>query len=271
MHQDFDLEAYLARIGYGGPRTPTLSTLQSIHALQPAAIPFEGLDPFLRRPVRLDIESLQAKLLGERRGGYCFELNGLFSAALRALGFAVTNLSGRVRWMASPERPMGGRTHTLMRVDLDEGIYLADVGFGGHLLAGPVRLVPDIEQTTPASIVRLIVVGEAFILQTSLPGGWHDLYWFTLEPALPIDYEIGNWFTSTSPSSRFHADFLAERLTSEGRLSVFNAKVTRRGPNGDVDQRILTTADEFAAILDKDLGITPPVDPAIIWERLPKG
>ena len=272
MPEAFDLDAYLARIGYAGPRTPTLSTLQAIHALQPAAIPFESLDPFLQRPVRLDLASLQAKLVGERRGGYCFELNGLFAGVLEALGFSVTRLSARVRWMAPPDRPEGARTHTLNRVDLPDGAYLADVGFGGHLLAGPIRLERETEQTTPAAIVRLVGKDPYFILQALLPQkGWQDLYSFTLEPALAVDYEVGNWFTSTSPKSRFYADFLAERLTPKSRLSVFNAKVTERHASGETDQRILTIADDFAAMLDQGLGITPPVDPAEIWERLPKG
>jgi N-hydroxyarylamine O-acetyltransferase len=272
VSEAFDLDAYLTRIGYTGPRTPTLATLRAIHALQPAKIPFESLDPFLRRPVRLDLASLQAKLVGERRGGYCFELNGLFAGALRALGFSITPLSGRVRWMAPPERPEGGRTHALTRVDLPDGAYLADVGFGGHLLAGPVRLEREIEQTTPAATVRLIGKDPHFVLQALLAvKGWQDLYLFTLEPALPIDYEIANWFTSTSPKSRFYPDFLAERLTPESRLSVLNAKVTKRHKDGETDQRILADAEEFAAVLEEELGITPPVDPAVIWERLLKG
>ena len=271
MSEAFDLDAYLARIGYVGSRTPTLATLRAIHALQPAAIPFESLDPFLQRPVRLDLRSLQAKLVGSRRGGYCFELNGLFAGALGALGFSITPLSARVRWMAPPDRPEGARTHTLARLDLPEGTYLADVGFGGHLLAGPIRLERNVEQTTPASTVRLVGKDPYFILQALLPQkGWQDLYSFTLEPALAVDYEVGNWFTSTSPKSRFYADFLAERLTPKSRLSVFNAKVTERYARGDTVQRILTSANEFAAMLDEDLGIRPPVDSAEIWDRLPK-
>jgi N-hydroxyarylamine O-acetyltransferase len=272
VSESFDLDAYLARIGHAGPRAPTLSTLRAIHALQPASIPFESLDPFLRRPVRLDLASLQAKLVGERRGGYCFELNILFAGALGALGFSVTPLSGRVRWMAPPDRPEGARTHALTRVDLSDGTYLADVGFGGHLLAGPIRPERDVEQTTPAATVRLVGKDPYFILQALLPvKGWQDLYSFTLEPALAIDYEVGNWFTSTSPKSRFYADFLAERLTPESRLSVFNTKVTKRHKGGETDQRTLADAKEFAAMLDEELGITPPVDPSEIWARLPKG
>jgi N-hydroxyarylamine O-acetyltransferase len=270
LPETFNLDAYLARIGFEGDRSPTLSTLQAIHALQPAAIPFEGLDPFLQRSVSLDLSALQAKLVDGRRGGYCFELNTLFAAALEALGFAVTNLTGRVRWMAPPERPMGGRTHHLLRVDIEGLPYLADVGFGGHLLAGPIRLEAGLEQQTPASLVRLVEESPALILQTKLPGGWQDLYWFTLELALPIDFEIGNWFTSTNPASRFHKDFLAERLTPELRLSVFNTKVTERRANGETNQRFLSSAEEFAALLEEGLGVTPPVDPAEIWSRLPK-
>ena len=272
VSETFDLDAYLARIGYTGPRTPTLAALRAIHALQPAAIPFESLEPFLRRPVRLDLASLQQKLVGQRRGGYCFELNGLFAGALAALGFSIMPLSGRVRWMAPPDRPEGARTHTLTRVDLSDGTYLADVGFGGHLLAGPIRLEREIEQATPAATVRLVGKDPYFILQALLPvKGWQDLYSFTLEPAIAIDYEVGNWFTSTSPKSRFYADFLAERLTPKSRLSVFNAKVTERFASGETDQRILTSAKEFAAMLDEELGVTAPVDPAEIWKRLPKG
>jgi N-hydroxyarylamine O-acetyltransferase len=250
---------------------PTLSTLRAIHALQPASIPFESLDPFMGRPVRLDLGSLQAKLVGQRRGGYCFEVNTLFAAALEALGFSVTGLSGRVRWMAPPGRPDGPRTHQLLRVDLDEGAYLADVGFAGHLLGGPIKLERDIEQPTPTGIVRLTGADREFVLQARLPEGWQDLYWFTLEPQIAADYEVANWFASTNPASLFHANLLAERLTADGRIFVWNARVTEHLAGGAIDQRVLATADELADLLENGLGVTPPVDPAKIWARLPKG
>ena len=100
MPETFDLDAYLSRIGYTGPRTASLTTLRAIHALHPAAIPFENLDPLLKRPVRLNLASLQAKLVAERRGGYCFEQNIPFAAALEALGFTVIRLAGRVASLA---------------------------------------------------------------------------------------------------------------------------------------------------------------------------
>src|SRR5262245_7642218 len=93
-----DLDAYCERIGYTGPRTPTLATLSAIHALHPRAIAFENLDPLLRRSVKLDAAALEAKLVEGGRGGWCFEQNGLFKLVLEALGFRVTGLGGRVLW-----------------------------------------------------------------------------------------------------------------------------------------------------------------------------
>src|SRR5260221_10485109 len=116
MSDAFDLDAYLTRIGFTGAPQADLATLTSIHALQPAAIPFENLDPLLGRPVTLDLAGLQAKLVQGRRGGYCFELNSLLAVALEALGFSVIRLAARVRWRAPPERPVGARTHMLLRV-----------------------------------------------------------------------------------------------------------------------------------------------------------
>lgn len=266
----FDLDAYLARIGYDGPRAPSLGVLSALHALQPAAIPFENLDPLTNRPVLLDLASLQAKLVAGRRGGYCFELNALLRAALEALGFAVTPLIARVRWMAPPERPEGPNSHMLLRVDLAEGAYLADVGFGGHLVAAPLRLILDIEQQTPAALLRLKAEGSGLVQQTRLPSGWQDIYRFGLEPAQLAEYEVSNWYTSTHPASIFRNLLLAERLTPQARYSLMNQKLTeRRG--GEARERILADAGELGEVLDQVFGLTPPVSAAEIWDRLPTG
>ncbi len=265
----FDLDAYCARIGYAGPREPTLAVLSAVHALQPAAIPFENLDPLLHRPVPLDLASLQAKLVAGRRGGYCFELNALFHAALDALGFAVTPLIGRVRWMAPPDHPEGPRNHMLLRVDLEEGAYLADAAFGGHLVSAPLRLEADIEQQAPASRLRLQADGPVFTLQTLLPGGWQDVYRFTLEPAYPADYEISNWFTSTHPESIFRTFLIAERLTPEARYTLVNRTLTeRRG--GEVKARGIADAGELGVVLETVFGLVPPEPAEAIWTRLPQ-
>jgi N-hydroxyarylamine O-acetyltransferase len=268
MADAFDLDAYFRRIGYAGPRAPTLEVLTAIHALQPAAIPFENLDPLLGRRVRLDLASLQEKLVAGRRGGYCFELNGLLAGALDALGFRVTRMAGRVRWNAPPERPEGARTHKVLRVDLPDGPWLADVGFGGHLYAAPIRLVRGIEQQTPHSTLRLTGPEPYFVLQSRLPGGWHDVYRFSEEPHSPIDYEAASWFTSTHPASLFTGNLLGERLTPEGRISLFNRRLVTRARYGSAEEKTLANPAELAEALH-GLGIDPPADAAVIWDRLP--
>ncbi|HEY2658971.1 MAG TPA: arylamine N-acetyltransferase [Caulobacteraceae bacterium] len=264
----FDLDAYCARIGYDGPREPTLAVLSAIHALQPAVIPFENLDPLLGRPVPLDLASLQAKLIASRRGGYCFELNALFRAALEALGLAITPLIARVRWMAPSDRPEGPRSHMLLRVDLEEGTYLADVAFGGHLVAAPLRLIADIEQQAPGGLLRLVADGSSFTQQTLLPSGWQDVYRFTLEPAQLADYEVSNWFTSTHPASIFRNALLAERLTPKGRYSLMNQKLTVRS-GGEAIERTLADEAELGEVLETVFGVTPPSPTREVWARLP--
>src|SRR5689334_9048986 len=132
-----DLDAYFERIGYTGAGTPTLDTLRVILLRHTEAIAFENLDPLLRRRVRLDAASLERKLVRDGRGGYCFEHNLLLRHALEGIGFAVTGLAARVIWNA-PEGALRPRTHMLLRVQVEGTPYLADVGFGGQTLTGPL-------------------------------------------------------------------------------------------------------------------------------------
>lgn len=266
---DFDLDAYFARIGYGGRTEPTLETLTAIHALQVAAVPFENLDPLLGRPVNLDIASLQAKLVGGRRGGYCFELNALFKAALEAMGYAVTGLAGRVCWMAPPDMPLGGRTHMLLQVVLPDGPYLADVGFGAQLLDTPLKLEAGVEQSTPWGDWRLSQSESGYSLAARLPDGWQPTYVFSLEPQLPADYEMGSWFTSTRPQSLFVTNLVAERLTDAFRYNLVNRKLTERARDGSAMTHTLTSAAELAEVLDKLFDIEPPAAAEAVFARLP--
>jgi len=151
-----DLAAYFERIGFSGPArpAPTLDTLRALHLLHPQTIPFENLDVLIGRPVRLDLESVQRKLVESRRGGYCYEHNLLFRSVLQTLGFRVRSFAGRVLWgRDAPEMP--ARTHMLLLVDLDEGTFLTDVGFGGMTLSAPLALQTGLEQITPHGAFRL--------------------------------------------------------------------------------------------------------------------
>ena len=124
-----DLDAYLKRVSYDGSLDPTVETLQALHRAHLAAIPFENLDILLGRGISLELDAIQQKLVHNRRGGYCFEHNLLFSAALERIGFPVTRLAARVQ----PERP-GPRTHVCLLVEAGGERWLADTGFGTTLL-----------------------------------------------------------------------------------------------------------------------------------------
>jgi N-hydroxyarylamine O-acetyltransferase len=264
-----DLDAYFARIGHAGPRSADLPTLRAIHARHVAAIPFENLDPLLGRPVPLGLEALQRKMVGSRRGGYCFEQNTLFKAVLEALGFTVTSLAARVLWMTPPDYPPNPRAHMVLRVDLAEGPHIADVGFGGHLLAAPVRLAAGIEQVTPAGALRLVRAEPFFTLQARRDPGWQDVYRFTLEPQIPIDHELANWFTSTHPASRFRNNLMVQRLTPEGRISLLNRRLVRRHADGRVEEAMLAGPAELGRALTVEFGLDLPAGPVMLFSRLP--
>lgn len=252
--EELDLDAYLDRIGYDGPLAPTLETLKAIHHAHALSIPFENLDVLAKRPINLDLASLQKKLVTEKRGGYCFEVNALFAAVLRELGFSLTTLIGRVRWML-PEEMDAGRLHMLMRVELQEGSYLADVGFGGLTMTGPIRFETGVEQQTPHEPRRLLEHEDGLELQAKIAGEWTPIYRFTLEPHRRTDYEVASWYTSTHPSSIF-VQFLIAGLPQEGRwLSLFNRDFKIRGLDGKAEARVLDSADEIAEVLDTYFGI----------------
>lgn len=150
----FDLGAYLRRLSYNGPREPSLAVLGAIVGAHAAAIPYENINVLLKRGVQLDLASLQHKMVGGKRGGYCFEQNTLLEAGLNALGFAVTPLVARVvRGHSNPVEV--GRNHKILRVELPEGPYLADVGFGSLTPTVPLGVsrgkgAGDAARTIPA-------------------------------------------------------------------------------------------------------------------------
>jgi N-hydroxyarylamine O-acetyltransferase len=227
-----DLDAYRTRIGATPPLAPTLEVLVSLHRAHCAAIPFENLDILLGRPIDLDLPALEAKLVRARRGGYCFEQNTLFQAALQALGFHVTALAARVRVGTTEIRP---RTHMLLRVDLPEGAFAADVGFGADGLVHPIPVGEGSEAWVGFVGHRLRREGELWVLQGNTAGEWTDLYSFTLEPHYPIDFVMANHFTSTYPRSPFVLNLTAQRSWPEKRVVLRNRDlVVREGGAAEI-------------------------------------
>jgi N-hydroxyarylamine O-acetyltransferase len=270
MSVGFDIDAYLARIGYVGPRKPDIETLTAVHALQPAAIPFENVDPLLGRTIGLDAASLNRKLVCNRRGGYCFELNSLFAGALEALGFNVTRLAARVRWGLRADSPERARTHMLLCVNLAEGRYLADVGFGGRLFSSPMPFESGREHYTVTDTLRLERREDVYTLQALSDGEWGDLYRFIIDAQVAADYEVANWFLCTHPTSFFRSNLLAERLTPECRLSLFNTRLTRTEFGGAPQIRFLTLASELSQVLRDDFDLSLPVEVETLWSLVAK-
>jgi len=262
MAQAIELDGYLRRIGYDGSRAPTLETLRALHLRHALAIPFENLDPFLRRPVRLDQTSLERKLVRDRRGGYCFEHNLLFKAALDALGFRVAGLAARVVWNL-PDGVTLPRTHMLLRVEIEGQDYIADVGFGGQTLTGPIRLLAGVEQTTPHEPFRLLAAGDGFLMQALIGGDWKSLYRFELQEQLLPDYELANWYVSTHPESRFVNNLTVALPAADRRYALFNTEFAVHHLGGPSERRALAGAAEIRRVLQQVFGLSLPTDPEI--------
>ncbi|MGZ5301630.1 MAG: arylamine N-acetyltransferase family protein [Actinomycetota bacterium] len=257
MTQGLDLEAYLARIGHTGDLGPTIDTLTALHREHVLSIPFENLDILLGRPIRLDLESLQAKLVQRRRGGYCFEQNSLFAAVLEHLGFDIVRLAARVRMGDDRSTP---RTHMILAVDIAGTRWLADVGFGGDTLLDPIRFDGDGPVEQGAWSFHLVAEDDDVrVLRGLRADGWIDLYAFTEEPQLPVDYEVGNHFTSTWPRSPFVTKVVVQRSGVDERWMMIADELWVERPDGK-EHWPVTSDEERLAILSERFGLDFPGD-----------
>jgi N-hydroxyarylamine O-acetyltransferase len=256
---EVDLDAYCARIGYDGPRTPTLQTLRTLHELHPASIVFEAIDVLLDRGIDLAPAAVDAKLIGAGRGGYCYEQNLLFKRVLATIGFQVEGLVGRIRWMVPPGAPPRPRTHMALRVTVNGEPWLADVGVGGCVPTAPLRMDRTEPQPTRHEVFRVIPFGDALLVQARLDERWTSLYELSEEPQLDVDYELPNWFTATHPSSHFRHRLFVARTTPEARYNLLGARLTVRQAGGRAERRILD-ADQIEQALRETFGL--PVEPA---------
>lgn len=253
-----DLDGYAERIHYTGPLEPTLSVLHALTAAHAEAIPFENLDVLLGRRVDLSGEGVFDKLVRQRRGGYCFEQNGLFLRVLEAIGFAVTPLSARVR-LDRPRGYLPPRTHMFLRVELDGESWLTDVGVGGVSLTSAIRLDRDGEQATPHESRRIVRDGDSWFHQARFGTDWVDVYEFTREAMPPIDREVANWFTSAHPESHFKNRLIVARAGRDGRrLTLQNDQFKIRERDGQATTHTIATAAELLDVLAERFGLHFP-------------
>jgi N-hydroxyarylamine O-acetyltransferase len=257
-----DLDAYFARIGYSGRPRADLATLRELHYLHPLAIPFENLSTLLGQSVDLDVESVQRKLVSDKRGGYCFEQNRLFAAALEAIGFSLVELAARVVWNTS-KGYRNPRTHMVLLVSVDGHRYLADVGFGGVTLTAPLRFEVDIEQRTPHEVFRLQKGDHEFVQHVGLGAQWRATYRFDLQPQLPIDFEAFNHYVATHPDSHFRRTLMVALATKTGRCALHNNRLTIYETGRDEHETTLTSGAEIRRTLNELFGICVPDDPRL--------
>ena len=245
----FDLDAYLSRIGVARTALAAggVAGLDLLVFAHVTAIPFENLDILLDRPIRIDLDSVFAQLVTARRGGYCFQHNALFAAALRALGYRVTELAARV----GPSRTQASRTHMLLEVAIDGATWIVDVGFGGHT---PVRAIPLRvgEHTTTHGVLVLRDDGDGAHALDLV--GFDTLYWFTREEQYAVDFEVANHYTSTAPDSYFVTSPRLALITEHGYRGYTDGTLSERHADGTVTTRTIGAAD-FVAVLHDAFGL----------------
>ena len=257
-----DVDAYLTRIGYSGARSATLETLRALQSLHPLAIPFENLDTLASRPIKLDLRSLEHKLVHSRRGGYCFEHNLLFKHVLRALEFDATALAARVVW----ERPAGemrARTHMVLLVAVGERRYVCDVGFGGLTPTAPLELAPGVEQRTPHETFRVVLDQNEFAVEAQVRGAWKRLYRFDLQEQQQVDIELLNHYVMSHAESPMLGRLLAARVAADRRFGLGNGVLNIHHLHGASEQRRIGSVAELKQVLDSTFGIDVPAGEAV--------
>lgn len=260
MQKAFQLKKYLQRIGYSGIPKPDLESLRKLQQHQVRHIPFENFDPLLGLEVRLDLESLQKKMVDGMRGGYCFENNLLFLAALNQIGFKARGITGRVIYR-QPANHINRRTHMLVLVDLEGVAYICDTGFGSSVLPSPIKLESQESQSTSHENYRILPYEDCLLLQMEIKGEWLNLYKFYLQKQYKVDYELGNYYTSTHPNSHFTTDLSVALVGDKKRMAMRNNRLTIHHLNGLTKKEELTSVKEILRVLEGIFHIIPPKTP----------
>jgi N-hydroxyarylamine O-acetyltransferase len=245
-----DLQAYLERINYTGPLAVSAEALRLLQVAHLRTVPFENLSIHSGEPILLNDEALFEKIVRRRRGGFCYELNGLFAALLRGLGFEVAMLSAQV---ANAEGVFGPDfDHMTLVVTLAER-WLVDVGFGDSF-PEPLRIDEENDQTQANRSYRIVREGEKLTLAQSDGDEWTPQYRFTLKPYQYPDYSEMCRYHQTSEQSHFTRARICSRATPEGRISLSDLRFIETA-GGKKQERLLTNQEEYARILREHFGI----------------
>jgi N-hydroxyarylamine O-acetyltransferase len=258
----FKPDHYLERIHHGGRVRLTPEGLGALHRAQLCAIPFENFDVLLGRGISLEPVKIFNKLVHRSRGGYCFELNGLFLMALQAFGFNARALLARVHRHGQPS----GRGHQLSLVTVQGRGWIADVGFGSPHLPAPLPLEIGYTASLDGREFRLVEAGPFGIMLQNLSddGLWQNLYSFDEGHVCPGDIAYGNHYTSTHPDSFFTFARVAALPSPGGRVSLFDR--TLRKITAETDQ--VAELAEGQAYLDA-LSVHFGIELDVPYEALP--
>ncbi len=241
-----DIATYLDRIRFSQEPIVDLHCLKQLHRHHVFHVPFENLDVHLRKEISLEPVDLFEKIVRRQRGGYCFELNGLFQLLLEALGFQVYSTAARVLFGTETIPP---QSHRLLIVTVDGEDWIADVGFGAFGLIEPIPLKTGIEHHQFADRFRLErdpVLG--FVFQTFQDGGWLNQYAFTTDLHHPIDFTFANYYHSHSPQSIFTQKRICQLSTPEGRKRL-DDRTLSLSVNGVVQKITVESDEEFLKAL----------------------
>ena len=247
-----DIKAYLKRINYHGSLTPNPQTLRDLHLAHLMEVPFENLSIHTGEDIVLDDTTLFKKIVERRRGGFCYELNGLFAALLRSLGFNVTMLSGGV---AKEEGGFGPEfDHMILMVTLEER-WLVDVGFGDSFRQ-QLLLDQREDQLQDENAYRIAQDDDyLFLMGREEENGWEAKYRFTLQPYQYADYQEMCRFHRTSPESGFTKKRICSKALAQGRITLSDMRLIVTGKRGEPQERELKNGDEYASVLGQHFGI----------------
>ena len=251
MYADnFDLQHYFERIGYNGEERPDLETVSRIMRHQLHSVPFENLDVCAGKLISLEPEAIVDKIVEQRRGGYCYEVNGLFAMVLTALG---------ISWRFVGCRPMTypvrrPRTHMALLVDFDDEEWLCDVGFGSYGMRAPMRLSEQGEVCQEDDTFQLGRTADGeYVLRAQVEGEWANQYGFDLSHHEWVDFLPANWLNSTHPETLFTQHRIVMRQTPEGRVILFDNRL-KTVANGEVSMREVVP-DELPGLMEEVFGL----------------
>ncbi|WP_341929195.1 arylamine N-acetyltransferase [Methyloversatilis discipulorum] len=265
MSTQFPLDAYLARLDWTSAARPVADapTLDALVLAHTMAIPFENLDPLRRKPVAVDSETVAAKLIDARRGGFCFEHGRLFADALRALGYPVRELAARVMWM-QPDDALTPQSHMLLDVGTPDGARLVDVGFGGLTVTAGLRWEDGLEQRTPHGAYRLLRRDDYWWLQSQIADEWKNMYRVRRIDMHGCDYEASSYFLSTHPQSIFTGNLMLARAGVDRRWTLFNRDLSEYRADGSVARRTLADGDALIATVQDLFGLPVADQPDLL-------